>query len=254
MLACPFAETASEIDVPLLHEKPYVGITTDWLSFLGIQIEHSDDFQQVYIPGGQRLKAFSRRIPADFSTASFFLVAGALSGNSVTSLGLDLNDSQPDKAVIDYLRAMGAKITESLEGITVTAKSLHGCELDLNDTPDALPIMAVAACFAEGETKLVNVPQARIKETDRIAVMCAELRKMGADIEELEDGLIIRQSKLHGTVVDGHHDHRVVMSLAVAATQLKEPTTISTAEAAAVTVPEFANLMSLLGADIHAQD
>ncbi len=247
LLACPLAANDSEIDVPLLYEKPYVGITLDWLEFLGIKVDYVDDYSHFHIPGRQQFRAFDRKIPADFSTASFFLVAGVLGGNEVTSCGLDLNDSQPDKAVVDYLRAMGASVEVSGDRVTVQPGTLKGVELDLNDTPDALPIMAVAACFAEGETRLVNVPQARIKETDRIAVMCAELGKMGADVEELEAGLVIRGSKLHGARVEGHDDHRVVMSLAIAATQCGDATSISTAEAAGVTVPEFPKLLKQLG-------
>jgi 3-phosphoshikimate 1-carboxyvinyltransferase len=130
--------------------------------------------------------------------------------------------------------------------------------LDLNATPDALPLLAVLGCFARGVTKLVNVPQARIKETDRIAVMAAELGKMGARVEELPDGLVVYESQLHPAEVDGHDDHRVVMALAIAgcslpvadATRLRVDTLILGAESAAVTFPEFANCLKSLGADL----
>jgi 3-phosphoshikimate 1-carboxyvinyltransferase len=112
----------------------------------------------------------------------------------------------------------------------------------------------VCACFADGETRLVNVPQARVKETDRIAVMCAELKKMGADIEELPDGLVIRRSALKGAHVNGHHDHRVVMSLAVAGLAAKGNTTIDTAESVSVTFPNFVELMQALGASIRKEE
>ena len=123
----------------------------------------------------------------------------------------------------------------------------------MNRTPDALPAMAVTACFAEGETRLVNVPQAREKETDRIACMAAELGKLGADIQELPDGLVIR-GQLGGTnlspaPVCGHHDHRIVMAMSIAAMALDSgPMEIDTAEAMNVTFPEYVSLMSQLGA------
>ena len=244
LLACPLADEDSEITIPLLYEKPYVSITLDWLKFMGIKLEYKDDFSYFKIPGRQNFKAFTRRIPADFSTATFFLCAGVLSGNEVTSCGLDLEDTQPDKAVVEYLRRMGAEISIHGDKITTKASKLQGIEIDMNETPDALPMMAVIGCFAEGETRLVNVPQARIKETDRIAVMC----------QELTDGLIIRKSDLKGASVEGHHDHRVVMSLAIAASQAKGDTSITTAEAAAVTAPEFEQMMQSLGAKITPQN
>jgi len=97
-------------------------------------------------------------------------------------------------------------------GLRIIGRPLHGAEFDLADTPDALPALAVTACFAEGETRLVNVAQARLKETDRITVMREELSKMGADIEELADGLVIRGAPLKPAAVHGHYDHRVIMA------------------------------------------
>ena len=124
------------------------------------------------------------------------------------------------------------------------------CERDLNAVPDALPALAVAACFAEGETRLVNVPQARLKETDRIRVMREELSGMGASIEELPDGLVVRRSSLRGCSLRGHGDHRVVMALSVAGLAAEGVTEVDTAESVAVTFPGFLGLMRGAGADI----
>ena len=115
----------------------------------------------------------------------------------------------------------------------------------------ALPALAVAGCFAAGETRLVNVPQARQKETDRITVMCTELKKLGADVEELPDGLIIRQSTLSGGTVKGYDDHRVVMSMAVAGLRATGPVQVDSAEAMAITFPTFVELMNALGAKME---
>ncbi len=138
-------------------------------------------------------------IPADFSSATFFLCAGALIGDEVTLLGLDFSDSQPDKAVVDYLKAMGADITVNPDSIAIRASELRGTEIDMNATPDALPAMSVTAAFAKGQTRFVNVPQARTKETDRIACMAKELAKMNVDVEELPDGLVINGGKPKST-------------------------------------------------------
>lgn len=251
LMACPFAEQDSEIRVTTLNEAPYLDITLDWLATAGLHLER-DGYMHYRIPGRQKARPFSRAIPADFSSATFFLGAGALGSNDVECIGLDPADSQPDKRVTDYLKAMGADIRGTGDGIHVTALPLRGCAIDMNQTPDALPMMAVLGCFAEGETRLVNVPQARLKETDRIAVMTGELAKMGASIRELDDGLVIQRSDLRGAEVDGHDDHRVVMALAVAATGATGPTTIHTAEAINVTFPSFTDCLRALGGDLTA--
>jgi len=246
LLNAPLGDGDCEIDVPLLNERPYVFITLDWLGRAGIRLQR-DELRHFSVPGGQQYQAFARRVPADFSSATFFLAAGAIGENDVLVRGLDLADTQGDKAVIDYLRRMGAGLETTAEGIRVRAGSLTGCELDLNATPDALPMMAVVGCFARGRTLLVNVPQARIKETDRIAVMCRELSRMGARISERADGLVMEESQLHAAEVDGHFDHRVVMALAVAGTAVAGQTRIRTAEAVAVTFPTFVQCMTTLG-------
>jgi 3-phosphoshikimate 1-carboxyvinyltransferase len=189
----------------------------------------------------------NRPIPSDFSSATFFLAAGALPGNSVECLGLDMTDTQGDKAVVDYLRAMNATVVMDGDSVRVEGGSLRGCEIDMNATPDALPMMAVLACFAEGTTLLANVPQARLKETDRIHVMRTELEKMGGCVTELPDGLVIEKSTLHGAHVEGHGDHRVIMALGIAGTQTEGTTTIHGADAVDVTYPGFAEALRVLG-------
>ena len=246
LMAVPLADGDTEIAVPVLNEAPYVTMTLDWLERQGIVLEH-DGLRWFRVPGGQRYQPFDRRIPGDFSSATFFLAAGALEENDILARGLDIEDAQGDKAVLDYLRAMGADVAVEEDGIRVRPKTLEGTELDLNATPDALPMLAVLGCFASGTTRLVNVPQARLKETDRIAVMCRELAKLGAHIEELPDGLVIHQSALHGGEVDGHEDHRVVMALAIGATQIAEPVRIRGFEAAGVTYPGFFEELTRLG-------
>lgn len=251
LMACPFAERDSEIRVTHLNEAPYLDITLDWLNTVGIHLEH-DGYLYYRIPGGQTAAPFFRCIPADFSSATFFLGAGTLGDNDIECRGLDPRDPQPDKKVADYLKTMGADIQATTEGVHTQARSLRGCEIDMNETPDALPMMAVLGCFAAGETHLRNVEHARIKETDRIAAMSCELRKMGADIRELKDGMVIRQSALHGADVDGHADHRIVMALAIAAMAAEHgATTISTAEAINVTFPAFIDLARSLGGTLE---
>jgi len=250
LLCTPLADGTSEILVPVLNEKPYVEMTLEWLSGQGIEIER-EGFERFVIRGKQNFRPVRRRIPADFSSATFFLVAGALGENDVLVRGLDMDDTQGDKAVIEYLRQMGARVEVSERGIRVSAGGLRASRLDLNATPDALPMLAVAACFAEGETILANVPQARLKETDRISVMREELSRLGAKVRELEDGLVIEESALHGAHLDARGDHRVVMALAVAGCSIPGETIIEGAEALDVTFPQFVGTLRSLGAEVE---
>ncbi|HBG26864.1 MAG: 3-phosphoshikimate 1-carboxyvinyltransferase [Planctomycetes bacterium GWF2_41_51] len=250
LLAAPLAPKDTEIIVPLLNEPDYVKITLDWLDWQGIEYENYN-MKRFIIKGNQKFKAFDKQIPADFSSATFFLCAAAILDSDITITGLDFSDSQPDKAVVDYLKKMGAKIEITSAGVRVQSSQLKGVDIDMNRTPDALPAMAVTAAFAQGTTRFLNVPQARKKETDRIKCMAEELTKLGTNVEELPDGLIVHGSKLHSANLDGRGDHRIVMSLAIAAMALSQPSTIDTAEAMNVTFPDFANLMKHLGADIN---
>ena len=178
LIAAPLADRDTRITVPLLNEKPYVTMTLGWLERLGIRFTNND-YGSFDVPGRQRYPSFNGEIAADFSSATFFLVAAAVTGSPVTLRGLDWADTQGDREVVTILKNMGASIDIGDREITVKGGALRGGTFDLNAMPDALPALSVAGCFAEGETRLVNVPQARLKETDRIAVMRAELEKMG---------------------------------------------------------------------------
>jgi len=255
LLCTPLAEKDSEINVTMLNEPDYVQMTLDWLDKQAIKYENSH-MRHFKIAGGQNYKPFDSTIPADFSSATFFLCAGAMLEADITLVGLDFTDSQPDKSVVDYLRAMGAKIN-IIDETTVTVKGskLTGAAIDMNRTPDALPAMAVTAAFAEGTTKLLNVPQARSKETDRISCMARQLSKMGASVEELPEGLIIHQTDtLKPAHLAGCSDHRIVMALSLAGMALNGQTGIDTAEAMNVTFPDYVKLMKTIGANMTIVD
>ncbi|MCE5250033.1 3-phosphoshikimate 1-carboxyvinyltransferase [bacterium] len=251
LMACPLAGNDTEITVTVLNERPYVAMTMNWLTSQGIELTTDEAMGKIAIRGGQSYHAFRRRVPGDFSSATFMLCAGVLAGGEVRLHGLEMDDPQGDKEVITILREMGADITVTDEAIIVRGGSLRGTTVDMNAIPDALPMLAACACFAEGTTVLRNVKQARIKETDRIAVMAQELAKLGGDITELPDGLEIRGTGLKGGSVHGHGDHRVVMACAVAGCAADGPVTIDTAEAADVTFPGFWEKIRALGADIR---
>ena len=257
LLAAPLAPdgVVTEIAVPLLNERPYVEMTLSYLDAQGIPWEAEPNFSRFVIPGGASWKPFSRSVPGDFSSAAFPACAAAISGGPVTILGLDPNDLQGDKFFLEMLDGMGCtvqweQIPETAEYRLTVSRSgpLHGGSFDLNATPDLLPAAAVTAAFAEGDTALVNVAHARIKETDRITVMAAELAKLGVRCTELPDGLIVHGGGLagggvSGGCINGHGDHRIVMAFAAAALSAQAPIVIDGAESAAVTYPGFLELL-----------
>ena len=248
LIAAPLARKDSTIVATQLNEEPYVLMTLDWLRKLNVKVSHRD-LREFTIPGRQEYSAFEERIQGDFSSATFFLCAAALSGSEITLRGLDMNDAQGDKEVVNMLRKMGAE-AEALPGAVRIrgGMTLKGVELDLNATPDALPALAVTACFAEGTTKLLNVPQARIKETDRIRVMREVVNALGGKAEELPDGLVVHGVGLRGGKAPGHADHRVVMACAIAGLASEKPVEVDTAEAVSITFPSFVELMTRCGA------
>jgi 3-phosphoshikimate 1-carboxyvinyltransferase len=250
LLCTPLADEDTEIDVTLLNEPGYVQMTLDWLDKHGIEYKN-ENMRRFRIKGGQKYKAFDATIPADFSSATFFLCAAALVADEVTLLGLDFADSQPDKAVVNYLKAMGADISIGADSVTIKAAQLKGIQIDMNKTPDALPAMAVTAAFASGTTSLVNVPQARSKETDRIAAMTSELKKLAVDAEELPDGLIIHQGEPKAAQLHGWADHRIIMALSLAGLACNGQCSIDAAEAIEVTFPNYAELMKSIGAKME---
>lgn len=246
------------IEVTCLSEEPYVEITLNWLRKLGAKFTASSDLMHFSVPGNQTLQAFDSIIPADFSTAAFPLGAGIIAGQNsgVTIKNLDFSDAQGDKAVFGMLESLGAKLQyNSDSSVTILpGAKLHSGELDLGQTPDALPLLAAVAAVSKGAViTLANAAQARNKETDRIDCMTRELRKMGAIIDERHDAMIITGTDLHGATVDSCKDHRLAMALAVAALAADGTTNILDAESCAVTYPGFIADFQQLGADFSAK-
>ncbi len=258
LLAAPLAKLNTLLLVKDLNEIPYVDMTLAWLEREQIAVTHDSRYMHFSVRGGQSYKPLSVRIPGDFSTACFPLVAAAVTGGKIEIDNLDFTDTQGDKAVFDYLKKMGASFTVKGKKAIVKGGKLKAVDLDLNATPDALPIMAVAAACAGGRSVFRNIPQARIKETDRIACMTTELRKMGITVEEFDDGMAVTGGTLHASeLLESYKDHRIAMSLAVAAMAVQKTDAVSIindAEAAGVTYPEFFDHFMGLGADFQLRD
>ena len=253
LIGLPTAEKDSVITVKDLHERPYVNMTLAWLKDRGISYSHEQNgkIDRFYIPGKQCYTPFHTTIKGDFSSASCLLAAAALLPGEVVLHGLDSEDTQGDKRLISILQEMGADIVSEKDNIRIKNHSqLTGCRIDANDIPDLVPALAVIATQAAGKTEIYNVKQARIKETDRIHSMTEGLRKMGASIEEYEDGMTVHRSDLHGSFVNGYGDHRTVMALTIAGLLAPGTTLISDGEAITKTYPEFVTTMQALGAKL----
>lgn len=248
LLGAPLAIGDSHIKCSVLFEKPYVKMTLKWLDDQGIKYRISDDLEEVWVKGGQSYKPLDTYIEGDFSSASFFFVAAAIHGTEVTVEGLDKNSTQGDKEILNILEKMGCSI--KWNGMAVTVKGpekLKGGVFDLNAIPDTLPALSVAAAFAEGDTILGNVEQARIKETDRIKVMRENLNELGVEAEERRDALVVHgNGSVKGGKAKGYGDHRVIMALAILGTRTEEETEIDDVSAASVTFPTFFDLLEKL--------
>lgn len=219
-----------------LNSKPYVDITLGTLREFGCEITESENGYR--IKGGQPLKPFNGTVEGDYSQAAFFEVANSL-GSDVEIAGLNVNSFQGDKKIVEICR----EIVYNKNGM------LKPFELDCSDIPDLVPILTVLASFCEGKSRITNVARLRFKECDRLAVMTENLNKIGGRVTAYEDSLEIEGVKgfKGGTEVETYVDHRIAMSMAIAATRCEEPLTILGAECVSKSYPDFWEVYGKLG-------
>lgn len=233
-----------------LESKGYVDLTLDTLNNFGINIENNV-YQEFLINGNQKYEARDYRVEGDFSQAAFWLVAGII-GEEITSLDLNIDSLQGDKAIIDLIKEMGGDIEITKDKVITRRSTTRGIEIDASQCPDIVPILTVLAALSEGETRIVNAARLRIKESDRLKAISTELNKLGADIVELEDGLVIQGKKsLMGGIVDSWNDHRIAMSLAIASLRCKEEVIITNSDSVNKSYPHFWEDFKKLGGNIH---
>ena len=250
LISAPLAEEETRIVIQgELKSRPYAEMTLDMLAEAGIRIEPGE--QEFLVPGNQSFGLKGYTIPGDFSSASYPMAAAAVTGSEVTVKGV-LPSRQGDSAIIDILRRMGAEVSWDREkgDLRVRGGELQAVDVDAGRTPDLVPTIAVLGALARGKTTVFNAEHVRHKETDRLHAMAVELSRMGADIKERPDGLEITGGVLHGAKVHGHHDHRIVMALAVAGLVAGD-TEIDTAESVDVSYPGFFARMKGLGAEME---
>jgi 3-phosphoshikimate 1-carboxyvinyltransferase len=243
MIASPLAGKATRLVMTggKLVSQDYITMTRQVLAKAGVKVR-SKGAREFFIAGQQKFKGLKRfRVPADHGLAAFWLVAAALLKSDVVLKG-PFNDKliQSDAAILGFLNKMGLKLKRSSRSIRLRGPfTLKGGTFSLKDCPDLVPIMAVAAMFAQGPTRLKDIGHARVKESDRITDLRRELLKVGADIEERTDELIIRPKALYrgGVELDPHHDHRLAMAFAVLGLRLG--LTVRDVECTAKSYPGF---------------
>jgi 3-phosphoshikimate 1-carboxyvinyltransferase len=248
ILASVLEGKKSEIIIRNPGETPWVELTLYWLKKMGISYSNNE-YKSFTVSGGQ-IAPFNYIVPGDFSSAAFPIAAALITGSEITLENLDMDDPQGDKAAIEIFSGMGG--TFSYEGRNLKVHrtaALNGVDADINDCIDFLPILAVTAAFAQTPTRIRGAAIARKKESDRISSIAGELKKMGAKLNEHEDGLSIHPSKLSGASVYSHKDHRIAMSLAVAGLAVGKTEIFDTA-CIDKSFPKFPDIMARLGAKI----
>ncbi len=257
LIALPLAPRDSILTVKNLHERPYVNMTLRWLDEQNISYSHQYIEQEdiYHIKGRSSFNNFQKKMSGDFSSASYFIAASLLLNGEIELQGLDMKDAQGDKQFISLMRNAGADIEISSSKVIVRGgRSLAGMDIDAKDIPDLVPTLAVIGTQMKSRLKIYNVPNARLKETDRIHSMAEGLRRLGAKIEEFEDGITIYPTRLTGNKLEGFHDHRTVMALCVAGMCADGETIIENAEAIHKTFPDYVKLMQKLGATISTSE
>jgi len=239
--------------IPPVESCSYIDMTRAVQHAFGVESRWLDD-TTLEIPGGQQYTPCDYTVEGDYSQAAFPAVLGAVTGG-VTITGLAANTLQGDAAILDILRRCGAKFARTESGVAFEKAPLHGVDIDLADCPDLGPVLMVLGLLCEGTTTIRNAERLRLKESDRIAAMEAELRACGGVLES-EGGTITVHScagQLHAPagVLHGHNDHRVVMSLAVLALSTGLALTVDDAEAITKSWPNFFEAIKPLGAEVE---
>jgi 3-phosphoshikimate 1-carboxyvinyltransferase len=247
LMCAPYAQYDVEVHVTGdLVSRPYLDITTDVMARFGVAVER-EGYRRFKINAGQGYQAGKYTIPGDASSASYFWAAAAITGGAVVTENIHpFQTRQGDIHLLDILEKMGAVVERQTDRVHVHADSLQGIEVDMSAMPDMVPTLAAIALFAQGRTVIKNVPHLRLKESDRLAAVAVEWNRLGAGVEELEDGLVIHGGRrLIGASVDPHDDHRLAMSLAVIG--LKVPgVKIEDEGCVAKSFPHFWDLWDLL--------
>jgi 3-phosphoshikimate 1-carboxyvinyltransferase len=215
LLAAPFAsqDTVIQVTGPIVS-RPYVDMTLAMVRQFGAHVDCSEP-TRFLVPGRQSMRCELYQVEPDASAASYFFAAAAIQRGVLTVWGIPEQSLQGDIRFVNLLADMGCRVERCSSGVTVHGRALHGIDVDMNDISDTVMTLAAVACFGEGPTTIRNVAHIRHKETDRLAALATELRKVGAEVEGFADGLTITPRPLHGAEIETYNDHRMAMSMAL---------------------------------------
>ena len=250
MLVAPYAVNGLEIDIVDKLKRPYIDITMSVMNAFGVQVINKN-YRYFHIPAGQQYEPREYAIEPDASSASYFFAAAALTGGRVRVKDLTSDSTQGDIRFVDVLERMGCHVNRQSSGIEVMGPSqLKGIDVDMNAISDTALTLAAIAPFAEDRVTIRNIEQTRWQETDRIHAMVTELRKLGVDVVEHQDGVEIYPSKIKPAKIDTYDDHRVAMSFSLIG--LKVPgIRIKNPECVSKTFPSFLDVLANLGEPIN---
>lgn len=253
LLTLPLLNGDSKIIITTeMQSKGYVDLTISCMKDFGVEIINKD-YKEFIIKGNQNYNSRDYRVEGDYSQAAFYLSADAL-GSKVLVNDVDLKSLQGDKEIVDILERMGVTFKSENNILTGIVKDkLKSTIIDGSQCPDIIPILAAVASLSSGTTEIINAERLRIKECDRLKAVTSGLSKLGANIKERKDGLIIKgKEELQGGVeVWSFKDHRIAMTLAIAATRCKEAIIIKDFECVAKSYPKFFDDFKMLGGDVH---
>ncbi|WP_428772807.1 3-phosphoshikimate 1-carboxyvinyltransferase [Vibrio sp.] len=247
LMSAPLAK--GDITINIIGElvsKPYIDITLHIMRQFGVEVENHN-YQQFVIRHGQSyLAPGDFLVEGDASSASYFLAAAAIKGGEIKVTGIGKNSIQGDIQFADALEKMGAQIEWGEDYVTARAGELNAVDMDFNHIPDAAMTIATTALFAKGTTAIRNVYNWRVKETDRLAAMATELRKVGAEVEEGEDYIVITppQQLIHAAI-DTYDDHRMAMCFSLVALS-DTPVTINDPKCTSKTFPDYFDKLAQL--------
>jgi 3-phosphoshikimate 1-carboxyvinyltransferase len=216
LLSAPYFNSDTSILIEGdLTSKSYADITLDIMQTFGVTAEN-DSYQKFSVQAGQIYKSQTYKVEGDWSSASYFLAAAAVTGGDITLSGVNPDSVQGDAQFPAVLEKMGCKVKKTADSLQLIGSSLKGITINMNNMPDAVQTLAVIALFAKGETVIEGIGNLRIKETNRIEALANELGRLGAEVEAGEDFLIIKPGEYQGAEIETYNDHRMAMSFAVA--------------------------------------
>jgi|LGVF01.1.fsa_nt_gb 3-phosphoshikimate 1-carboxyvinyltransferase len=254
MFVLPLLSGNSEIIINNnLESKSYIDLTIDVLKSFNIEIENvKNEYKKFKINGNQKYIARNYKVEADYSQAAFWIVS-SLIGNDVIINGLNENSIQGDKEILNIIKKMGAKYIFNDDKLIISnKKNLNNIDIDVNNCPDLVPILAVLASFSKGKCKIFNAKRLRIKESDRLKAISSQINLLGGKIIEFEDGLEIYPIiKGNGGNIKSFNDHRIAMALTIMSTKIKGNIYLSNAEAINKSYPEFYNDFKKLGGKVY---